>query len=407
MQYARSHIIFYSIIAMIISLFLSRVALSVSMIIFVTACFFHVDAKKHLQNFFSSPLLWGMTLLFLLPLLSGWWSADKNEWLNIMRIKLPLLLLPLAFAAPFTFSRKQWHGLGYILICIITAGTIWSLFHYASNMAEVNEGYLRSKTMITPLANDHVRFSWLVAVAILFTGWLLFRNKEQRIIAWALGLLIVWLIVFLHILAARTGLFSFYVILFATTLWIIFKKAKPLQGAILLVLMIGLPVVAYFILPTFRNRVKYFNYDFEYFKDAHYLPGGNDASRIISIKAGLNIVKDHPAAGVGFGDIFFETVKWYDVNYPEMLKQDKILPSNEWLIYGTGCGIPGLLVFTYAMFVPFFITVRNKWRWCLLNLIVLSGFLFDIGLEVQFGVFIYSFIVLVSWKWFYGETLKV
>ena len=27
------------------------------------------------------------------------------------------------------------------------------------------------------------------------------------------------------------------------------------------------------------------------------------------------------------------------------------------------------------------------------------GFVFDIGLEVQFGIFIYSFIVLWWWKW--------
>jgi len=31
--------------------------------------------------------------------------------------------------------------------------------------------------------------------------------------------------------------------------------------------------------------------------------------------------------------------------------------------------------------------------------------LFDIGLEVQFGVFIYSFVVLWCWKWL--ETLQV
>jgi hypothetical protein len=34
-----------------------------------------------------------------------------------------------------------------------------------------------------------------------------------------------------------------------------------------------------------------------------------------------------------------------------------------------------------------------------LNIIAAFSFLFDIGLEVQFGVFIYSFLVLWLWKW--------
>lgn len=402
----RKQLLFYSIIVMMVSLFLSRAALSVSILFFVLVCFFHPDIKRQLKIFFSSPLLWSMSLLFLLPLLSGWWSADKKEWLNILRIKLPLLLLPLAFAAPFNFLKRQWQWLAAIFIILITAGTVWSMFHYISDMAAVHEGYLRAKSILTPLDDDHVRFSWLVAVAILSAVWLWWKNQAQRNISIMLWLVIIWLIIFLHILAARTGLFSFYIILFATIVWIGFKKNRVLYGAVLLVPLIALPVVAYFVLPSFRNKVKYFKYDFGYFKDAHYLPGGNDASRIISLKAGWNVMNDNRTTGAGFGDISGETVKWYANNYPEMQQSDKILPSSEWLIYGAGCGIPGLLVFTFAMAVPFFLRVRYRWRWWLVNLIVVFGFLFDIGLEVQFGVFIYSFIVLLGWKWFSSATVK-
>jgi O-antigen ligase len=406
MKKTQEHIIFYSVVTMMAAIFLSRAALSVSIIIFVVVSFLHPGIKSQLKNFFSSPMLWGMSLLFLLPLLSGLWSEDKKEWLNIIRIKLPLLLLPLAFAGAFNFSKKNWHVLVAILIGLITAGTIWSMFHYTKDMAAVNEGYLRAKTIETPLGNDHVRFSWLVAVAILFAGWLWWQYRYQKIATGVLGIILLWLIIFLHILAVRTGLLSFYIVLLATTLWIFLKKTKPVYGTVLLIAMFALPVGAYFMLPTFRNKIKYFQYDFEYVKDGHYLPGGNDASRIISFKAGWNIIKEHPATGVGFGDISNETGKWYDLNYPQMLQSDKIVPSNEWLIYGAGSGISGFLVFTFVMIVPFLIRIRNKWGWWLLNAIVAIGFLFDIGLEVQFGVFIYSFIVLLCWKWFHDEPLK-
>jgi O-antigen ligase len=398
MQDWRRHILFYSIIAMIVLLFVSRSLLSVSIFVFVLAAFAQGKINKQLKHFFSSPLLWSMSLLFVLPLLSGAWSDDKKAWLDIMRIKLPLLLLPLAFAAPFEFTRKQWRQIGYVFIGTVTAGTIWSLFHYVNNMEAAHEGYLHARTIITPLANDHVRFSWLVAVTILFAAWLWLSS--ETLIKWISGFILTWLIIYLHVLAARTGLFCFYFIVFASAIWMLFKKSRTLYSVSGLALLVALPVLAYFILPTFHNRVKYILYDFTYFKDAHYMPGGNDASRVISLKAGLGLTKSNAVYGVGFGDIASETVSWYDANYPRMLPQDKILPSNEWLIYGVGCGIPGLLIFTWTMLCPFFTEVRNRWRWWLLSCLPPLGFLFDIGLEVQFGVFIYAFVVLICWKWF-------
>jgi O-antigen ligase len=396
----RKQLLFYSIIAMMGTLFIGRAPLSISMIAFICISFLHADLKKHLLNFFSSPLLWSMSLLFLLPLISGAWSSERQEWMNILRIKLPLLLLPLAFAGPFDFSEKQWQWIAYIFIVLVTAGTIWSIFHYSENIAAVHEGYLKAKTITTPLQNDHVRFSWMVSIASLLAGWLCWKKKDQsKLIASILFIISAWLIVFLHILAARTGLFSFYIIMLGVVGWLVFKKLKPAYGVGLLIILIALPLAAYFILPTFQNRVKYFLYDFEYFKKAHYLPGTNDAVRGISMNAGWRVMNGHPVTGVGFGDISSETHNWYAINYPQMIATDKIYPSSEWLIYGAGCGWLGFLLFTVIMLVPFFIQVKNKLLWWLLNATAAFSFLFDIGLEVQYGIFLYSFIVLCWWKW--------
>jgi O-antigen ligase len=401
----RKQILFYCIIGMMISLFCSRVILSVSMIIFIVFSFLHTDFKKHIRHFFSTPLLWSMSLLFFLPLLSGFWSDDKNQWLDIIRIKLPLLLLPLAFANPSDsyrdqFSKKQWEGLAFIFIALTTAGTIWSMFHYVTNMSAVHDEYLHAKTMITPFNNDHVRFSWSINVAALLSAWFWIRKRKQdKLVAWALLTITIWLIVFLHILAARTGLFSFYILVFFTIIWLIFKKAKPVYAVLLFLIVISLPLFAYRELPTFQNRVKYFLLSRTYFKDAHYLQGSNDAIRVISLKAGWNIMNAHPVNGVGFGDVLAETKKWYNIHYPQMIEEDKIYPGSEWIIYGAACGWLGLFVFACVMIIPFFLSIKNKLLWIILNATVAFSFLFDIGLEVQFGIFVYSFIVLWWWKW--------
>jgi O-antigen ligase len=85
----RNQLIFVLLILMMIALFTSRAFLSLTMTAFVIVSFIHHDIPGQFRKFFSSPLLWGISLLFFIPLISGLWSADKSQWLDIMRIKLP------------------------------------------------------------------------------------------------------------------------------------------------------------------------------------------------------------------------------------------------------------------------------------------------------------------------------
>lgn len=401
----RNDIIFLLFVLMLSSLFFSRAVLSLSLILFIIFSVAHTALKKQLHTFFHTPVLWGMSLLFFIPFISGSWSADQQQWQQIVRIKLPLVVLPFAFAAPFVISKKQGEWLSILFIGLVMAGTCWSLFHYFSDMKAVHEGYLRAKTIVTPLENDRVRFSWLVSIAFLLAGWLGWQQFEKRKKpAFVFFILAAWFGIYLHILAVRTGLFSFYAILLvfvmvAVLQQISWKKSRWHHLVIIMLLVLLLPFAAYYTLPTFHNRVRYIRYDYGYFQQAHYLPGGNDATRVISIKAGWQIMLNHPVAGVGFGDIKKEANKWYTTHYPEMREEDKIVPGSEWMVYGAGAGIPGVIIFSLALLLPFFAVVRHKICWVLLHLTAAGSFIVDIGLEVQFGVFVYAFLVLWWWKW--------
>jgi len=386
---------------MIASVFFSRVLLSISMMIFILVSFWHNDFRKQVKIFLSTPLLLGISLLFILPAISGFWSQQEQAWIDTIRIKLPMFFLPVAFASNFRFSKRDWDRLVGLFIVFVTVGTIWSAAFYISNLHAVQESYLRSQIMDTPMENYHVGFSWMICMAILLGGWLWLEKREQtKKNSWGLLITIVWQIIFLHILAARTGLFSFYFAIFFICVWLVFKKLKLLYGGILFLVLISLPLISYLVLPTFHNRVKYFLYDLPYFSKAHYKSGMNDAVRIISLKAGWNVMNEHPVKGVGFGDVLAETKKWYGKNYPEMIETDKIYPSSEWLMYGTGCGWSGFFIFSLIMLIPFTVKrMQEKWLWYVVNAIAAFIFLFDIGLEVQFGVFIYCFFVLWMWKW--------
>jgi O-antigen ligase len=396
----RSRTLFLIIAAMMAGLFFSRALLSVTMGLFIVVSFLHGRISLQLRNFITSPLLWSISLLFLMPLISGIWSADKQEWLRVLRIKIPLLLLPLSFAAPFEFSRKQWLTLAKFFVFLVVVGTGWSMFQYAKDIQGVNESYLRAKSIPTLLGNDHIRFSWLVSVGVLLSGWLWWDyRKDNRILSTSMFVAGLWLMIFLHLLAARTGLLSLYCMLLITGGWLVTRNTKPLRGVAMALLIVILPFVAYHTLPSFQNRVRYIIYDFSYLQSDHYLPGGNDAARVISLRAGWDLLGRHGSKGLGSGDIYNETKKWAREKYPSILSTDILYPSSEWLIYGLTCGWAGVAIFSLVMLVPFFVNRKPYLVWLLLNTTAALSFVFDMGLEVQFGVFAYSFVVLWWWKW--------
>ena len=402
----RGPLIFILLASMMVALFISRAFLSVTMICFILVSFFHDDPRQQLKTFFSSPILWAMSLLFCVPLLSGAWSNDREQWMDMLRIKIPLFFLPLAFAAPFHFSSRQWLQLSVIFLSLLACTSIWSMYLYVSNMAAVNESYLQAKTMITPMENDHVRYSWLIATGVLLGSWTGWKRRNTRdILFWLLIITCIWLVIYLHVLAVSTGLISFYIMLLGAIIWSFISLRNGRSAISLLLILILLPVAAYLFLPSFRNRISYIRYDFSYFRDARYLPGANDAVRLISIRTGWELMNDSPLTGVGFGDIDEEARKKYAAGYPTMLERDKILPGSEWMMYGAGAGWPGMMIFTAVMLVPFFIRIREKLCWWLLNITAAFSFVFDIGLEVQFGVFVYSFVILWCWKWLVTEKV--
>lgn len=394
----RQQLIFLSILLMILALFTSRALLSVAIIIFLFFTCVHAGFSRQLLQFIRKPFLIFLALLFIIPFLSWFWSQDKEMWLRFVRIKLPLLLLPLAFAGNWQLSGKQWKQVAFVFIFSALAGCSWSFWQYFQNAGLIHEGYLRAKVIPTPLGNDHVRFSLLVCMALITTTVLIKISKSKNLNI-LLASACIFFIAYLHILSARTGLIAFYIFLVMSILYILFSARKNKWFAVLLGSLVLMPLAAWLFLPTFQNRIRYIIYDFSYIQKSTYLPGSNDGNRVLSIKAGWDILKNHPW-GVGSGDVIPETWAWYDLHVPGMLETDKFFPSSEWLMYGCIAGWLGALFFTVVMIMPFFQkNIRETFFWFSLNAIITFSFMFDIGLEVQYGVFIYSFIILWWWKW--------
>lgn len=372
--------IYASLVLLLIGLLVSRAMVSFASVLIVVPFFFNLRSVN--KNY-----LLAILVLFLPVLLSGYWSIDKNNWWGSLSVKLPLLTMMLGLSSA-QLSLKRWEQIVWIFLFLVSAGCCWSLLQYST---EIQEAYLQAKTLPTPADNDHIRFSWLVTIAILLALRCLFSEKK-KIARYLLVSVIVFLVAYLHILAAKTGLVCLYAGCLIYFLYTVIIRRKWKAAVYIVVIASAMASVCYYTMPTLRNRVQYVLYDFSHYSKGNMMPGYGDASRWLSMRAGYEIMAQHPVTGVGFGDLRNEVDQWHRSNHPSSLLSERFLPANEWLVYGAGSGWPGLICFTAGTLLLLFVTASNNVLSVILSLTALIPFLIDDTLEGQYGVVILAFI---------------
>jgi O-antigen ligase len=395
LQQGRYELTMLGIALMLLGLFQGRALVSIGMFV-LAAMVLITPVALTLVQLRRQWWVWGLLLLFAVPLVSGLWSTDGAEWWARCRVKLPLLLLPLVFVTMIV-QRQAYVWLGVLYVALLTIGSQWSMEQYFANKTGTNEAYLRAGVIPTLFDNDHVRFSWAVVIGILLVVKMVWLEKIVHYgwVRWLLNGMALWLIVFLHILSAKTGLLCLYLSAFIIGIFFIIRMRKRWLGIALLLGLAAAPVVAYYTVPTFRNRVHYIRYDFGHYSQGNFKPWFPDGTRVLSLKAGKEIIEKNKWTGVGYGDVWGEMNRWYDKHYPDIKGENRLYPGGQWMMYGAGAGLPAMLVFVVSVLLPLFNkAMRYDASWWALNASACFIFLYEVNLESQFGVFLYAFFIL-------------
>jgi O-antigen ligase len=386
--------------AMFTGLLISRAVLSTALIFFVVNG--AAAGKEKIKTIFNDRLYFSMLLLFIVPLITGLWSSDMKNWWQATEVKLPIVLLPIGFTALATIKKEHYEWLSRIFILLMLCGTAWSMWRYISNSDLIEEAYLRAKVIPTPFDRNHIYFSFTLAVAVLLLYKLFLQtiNSSWKIIY---ILIAAWFAVYLHILAAKTGLLFFYLTAAVIIIRIVFQNILHKRGSykipalVILFLLIASPFAAYKFSPTFKNRIDYIRYDYSYYSQGKYIEGLSDGNRVLSAKAGLSVFTNNIFTGVGFGDLKQKTNEWYDTHYPQMKEYERMLPGSEWLLYACAGGVAAAIIFISALLLLFFYKpLTRDISWWIFITICSLFFLYEVSLEGQFGVFVFVFFL---WWW--------
>lgn len=402
----KQHLVLFFYALVIAALVLSPFLLSVGMISLAVLSLirfrvgprvFWVDidreAIRRMLRIVQYPPFAAVTLFFFIVLFSFWQTEDYGYWLARLRIKVPFLALPLVFLGHPQMEERQWLGLLYFLLLLLLVTAIGVGVNYWINYDEIQLMLKQGQPMPTP--RNHIRYSLMLALGVVSGGYLYsqgycLRYKWERY--FILGITL-FLFLFIHLLSVRSGILALYAALFLLSVRYILVARRYILGLGILAALVAMPLAAYWYVPSFRTKVDYMRWGLIKFQEGEGAAYA-DTGRIVSLKVGWELAKQHPVFGVGAGNLQREVDELFEKGYPQL--PEPLVPHNQFLFVLAGTGAVGLLLFLFALFFPL-ICSRNYRHPFLLGFygIALTAFMIEHTIENSMGVGFFVFFLLL------------
>ncbi len=346
--------------------------------------------RARISTTLRSPIFWGMAGLYFVLVAGVWQTEDWGYYIERLRIKVPLLALPLLWPGLPDIEEKEygWFFGGFALFMLCVLGGV--VVNYGLHFTEIEDMIRRGQPM--PVPRNHIRFSLLVALATLLSV------GAYRLRAW--GGRRVWLLVagllFVgqHVLAVRSGLAGAYGGIGVLVLALAWERGTWWPAVVGLVGLAALPVVAYVAVPSFRTKIQYARYELFHRDASQDTHEYSDEGRLTSLRIGLAVWQDNFWLGVGPGNLRQET----DTRYAAILPgTEGKRPHNQFISALAGSGLVGGIITLGCFLLLAYVGLRKRapvylaiWTVLFLSCLV------ENTLETSAGVTLFCLFLLVA-----------
>jgi O-antigen ligase len=355
------------------------------------------NLKTGIAVFYRNKAYFALGLLFFVVLISGLWSSETNYWLARTRVRIPFLVLPFAFVNLVDLSKKQLQGILYFLSLLLFVTCVFLGIRFYLNYEAYME--LLRQGQSVPVPRNHIRFNLILATGIVITAWLraqdfYLRYVWERTLQWVI---LLFLFVFIHVLAVRSGLVALYLAIFVGLIWYVLQSRRWWTGLGILLVLCFLPMIALQKMPSFKQKIDYMRWDYSQYLEAKGV-GYSDSDRIISLKAGWQLFKSNPIFGVGTGDLEVEMDRQVKTDFPNY-KESVKLPHNQFIYFLTATGLLGFIVSLLAIYWPIGVKTYRKFiLFFVFQWMVFASFLVEYTLETSIGAAFFLYFQLFFMK---------
>jgi hypothetical protein len=224
-----------ALVILIIGVAVSNVLMSIGAIWIISNWLIEAKFSEYGQRLKQSPELILILIFLAYSILTVAWSDDFWYAFHDIRIKLPLLAIPLALGSGAPLDRKIFHFLLFLFIGIVafTSALNFIWFNFYSLQADIRQ---------MSWFISQIRFATLVDLALFSTVFLILEKKLK----WFVGLvLIAWFGLYTFYAQVLNGYILFVMLFFFTIVFLVLRvKSKNIKLAIfgffVLVLVSGL-----------------------------------------------------------------------------------------------------------------------------------------------------------------------
>ena len=184
MQYLKkithSDIYFFGLVLLAVSLPLSVFTMSISQFILAINWIWEMNFKQKFSTLINRRSLWVFLLLFLVHVAglihTSWpegFYIDSYNALKDLKLKLPLLLLPIIIGTSEPLNSKKIKALLVLFSLAVTSGTFIST---AVLLGLTNHNIIDIRNI--SIFISHIRFSLLINLAIFSLLWLYYYGES-------------------------------------------------------------------------------------------------------------------------------------------------------------------------------------------------------------------------------------
>ena len=183
---------------------LSVFMMSVSQIVIAVTWLIGGNIIDKTKAAFRNPVVAVLTTVYFMHLVGGLYSTDYEYFFNDVRIKIPLLILPVIIYSSPKISAQWFNRIITIFVSAVIASTLISMGVLYDIMPHKNPVYEARNISIFV---SHIRLSLFICIAVFAAIMYFYKNRHTNsfIKNIFLILLISWFIAFLFILEAMTG----------------------------------------------------------------------------------------------------------------------------------------------------------------------------------------------------------
>lgn len=218
---------------------------SIPQIILFSNWVFEGNFKEKFKALKANKIFWILSAVFIMHLFGLMTTANLDPGLDDVRIKIPLMLLPLIFFSSKPLNKKELNLLLSLFVTGIVLSSLWCIYYYFSHtLVDLRK---ISRFM------SHIRLGLFINMGICTLAYFIMESEKMidKIVSVAV---ILYLLGFMLMFGLVTGLVLFALVSIAFVFYLLIKQNIKIKLAAVLLLLIGAASSVLFVADEWKKN---------------------------------------------------------------------------------------------------------------------------------------------------------